>query len=204
MFGVGPLLIKVMRRFDGKEKVKLEDVLLLNERNGNYFTILVVSILSMMPTPFPVPFVSMFFGAVLIVLSSQMLFGKKTELYIPKRILNITFKKNMLEVVINKVLPKINRFEIYVRRNGGVCNLDNSGILIIIHLCLLLLSIMVVIPIPLISAIPSISIMIMCFGLINKNKLFLVSGIFLTLISIIIMIMFYLFGKTIVIYFSKL
>ena len=32
MLGVSPLLIKVIRKFDNKEKIKLEDILLLNEK----------------------------------------------------------------------------------------------------------------------------------------------------------------------------
>lgn len=199
MFGVAPLLIKVVRKFDCKEKVKLEDILLLNEKNGNYFTILLVALLSMIPTPFPIPFVSIFFGSILILLIFQMLFGKTTKLYIPKSILNISFKKKMIEKVINKILPRVNGFELYVRRKDKSFEI-NKKFLFFVNLCLLFASIIIIIPIPLLSTVPSIAVMLICFGLINKSKIFINIGLFLVLLSVLITILFYLFGKFIALY----
>ena len=204
MLGVSPLLIKVIRKFDNKEKIKLEDILLLNEKNGNYFTVLLVAILSMIPTPFPIPFISIFFGIILIILSFQMLLGKTTKFYIPQKILNISCKKNLIKNVITKILPRINRFEIYVKRNKTKFCIDSKSLLFIIHFCLLILSTIIIFPIPLIGMIPSIAVIVMCFGLINKTKIFINIGIVLTIISMLSVVLFYFFGKLAIMYILKL
>lgn len=202
MFGVSPLLIKVIKKFDSKTKVKLSDILLSNGSDSNYFIVLLLALLSMIPTPFPIPLISIFFGSILIIISAQILFRKSEILYIPQTILNISFKKELVKKIINKFLPKINRLEVYIRIKGKKFNSISKSFLFFIHLCLLISSIIIIIPIPLLSTIPSFAIASICFGLINKNKFFIDTGIVLTIFSIVVLMLFYFFGKLLVVFFT--
>ena len=202
MSGVGILLKKILRKFKDKKKIKIKDVFPLDSKDSAYFIILLNSIFSMIPAPIPIPITSILFGIIILVLVLQVLINKK-KLYIPEKILNISFKKNLLDKVINKVLPGIRKLEIYIKRKKRFKEINNKNYIFILNICILISSLIMLLPISMISTIPACAIVAICFGIINKNKLFANIGIFLTLLSISSVFVFYTIGKFIYMYLLR-
>ena len=197
MSGIGILLKKIVRKSNHKEKIRLKDILMSEKKNNIYFIILLNALLSMIPLPIPFPFISMMFGIILIILSFQLLINKEEKVYIPRKILNISFKKKLVNNVILKISPRIRKLEIYIKRKNKKKQEEqnNKKYLFILNFCILISSIIMIIPISTISTIPSIAIVIICFGIINKNKLFTNLGILFTILSVFSVFLYYLIGK---------
>lgn len=203
MSGIGILLKNIARKLNHKEKIKLKDILVTNKKNGIYFIILLNALLSMIPAPIPFPVISIVFGIILFILSCQLLINKKDQLYIPNGILNISFKKKLINSIVLKILPNIRKLEVYIKRRSKKTYEINNKHLFLLNLCILISSIIMIIPIPTISTIPSIAIIIICFGIVNKNKLFVNLGIIFTVLSIFSVFVYYLIGKFVLLLIKK-
>lgn len=202
MSGVGILLKKILRKFKDSKKVKVKDVFILDSVDGAYFIILLSAIFSMIPTPIPIPIISILFGLIILAIICQILANRK-KLYIPDKVLNISFKKKLMDKVINKVLPSIRKLEIYVKKKKKHNEIDKKQHIFVLNVCILVSSLIMLLPISLISTIPAFAIIVICFGIINKNKLFTNIGIFLTILSIISIFAFYFIGKLIYLKFAR-
>ena len=202
MSGVGILLKKIVRRLKNSKKVKIKDIFTLESKDSAYFIILLNAIFSLIPAPVPIPITSILFGLIILVVVCQLLVNRK-KLYIPNKVLNISFKKKLVDKVINKVLPSIRKLEIYIRKKKKYKEMNNKQYIFILNICILISSLVMLLPISMISTIPAFAITAICFGIINKNKLLANIGVFLTLLSMISIFAFYFIGKLIYLKFVK-
>ena len=99
------LLLKDIVRKNEKDRISIADILETN-KNNSYFLVFLMAILSLIPTPFPFPFFSSFFGIVASILFLQIFFGVK-NLRLPNFVKKMSVKKEMFEKVVNKVLVYI-------------------------------------------------------------------------------------------------
>jgi hypothetical protein len=118
--------------------------------------------------PVPAPGYSTPFGIMILLLTGQMLVGRKT-IWLPKRFRRIRLKPSMVQTmlkVVNSFLHKIERFikprQKWIRSRAGLSGL---AVVIAIMACLMIL------PIPLTNTLPAMVIFLIGIGLCEEDGL---------------------------------
>ncbi|MFW6046424.1 MAG: exopolysaccharide biosynthesis protein [Candidatus Woesearchaeota archaeon] len=138
---------------------------------------LILSLPSAMPIP--APGYSTFFSVLMIILSLGMFFKKPP--FIPKRFKDKVIKKKTMEKLIKfldiylKILEKITKPRLKLFLNDKI-----------IAILIMIMSLFMIIPYPLTNTVPSISIFILAFSLINDDGLITFLGLFVGVIGALI------------------
>ena len=166
------------------EKITLKSII-NNGANGSYLILFVVTILIMVP----IPVVSTIFGIIDCIIAYQVLTDKK-NIKLPKKLLNLSINKTTLATVIEKVSFYINKIE-GLTKNRLIFLTNKKFINILIFLfCLLSIS-----PVPFLSVFAVSGILLVIFGYLNRDGLFVCLGILAGGINIIFQILFLILGK---------
>ena len=166
------------------EKITLKSII-NNGANGSYLILFVVTILIMVP----IPVVSTIFGIIDCIIAYQVLTDKK-NIKLPKKLLNLSISKTTLATVIEKVSFYINKIE-GLTKNRLIFLTNKKFINILIFLfCLLSIS-----PVPFLSVFAVSGILLVIFGYLNRDGLFVCLGILAGGINIIFQILFLILGK---------
>ncbi len=140
--------------------------------------------------PLPPPFPSII-AAPLIIFSLQMVVGYDSP-KLPKRFSNLTVKRSTLAMLLQKISPFIRKAEAILRpRLSFVFSRFFEKV---IGFFIFLFSSFVLLPIPLSNFIPGLGILIISFGLMGKDGLFVICGIVTGIIGMTISISALLFG----------
>lgn len=134
--------------------------------------------------PLPPPFPSII-AAPLIIFSLQMMIGYESP-KLPKRFSKLTVKRSTLAMLLQKISPFIRKAErvLRPRLSFAVSGFAEK----IIGFFIFLFASFVVLPIPLSNFIPGLGILIISFGLMGKDGLFVICGIITGIIGMIISI----------------
>lgn len=185
------LLLKDIVRKNEKDRISIADILETN-KNNSYFLVFLMAILSLIPTPFPFPFFSSFFGIVASILFLQIFFGVK-NLRLPNFVKKMSVKKEMFEKVVNKVLVYIEKIEKNSYRR--MTFYKNRILMIAIKFVILAMCLLLIIPVPLTNTLPAFGIIITIFGILNSDGLFVFGGVLLSIIGGSIFLLSVFFGK---------
>lgn len=185
------LLLKDIVRKNKKEKISINDILNVN-KNNSYFLIFLLAVLSLIPTPFPIPIFSNFFGIVMTILFSQIFLDAK-KLKLPKFIGNISIKKTIFEKLVNKTVVYIEKIEnVSCRR---ITFYKNKFFMITIKFLLLIMCMCVITPLPIINTLPAVGVIITIFGILNSDGIFVIIGILFGILGISTLGLAIVFGK---------
>lgn len=187
---ISKLLYNITKK-NNDDKISINNILQTNGASS-YFIIFLMSVLSLIPAPFPFPIFSSAFGIILILLSLQMLFGIR-ELKLPKIIKNFSVKRTFVAIITEKSANFLRRIEILSKPRLKFYK--NKYVLILINLLIFISSICIAIPIPFTNTLPAIAIIIMTFGLLNNDGLFVIIGILSSIIGISFFILGIFYGK---------
>ena len=168
------------------DRVVLQDILDVSS-GGNYFILFLMSCLSNIPTPV-IPIISVFFGILMVICSVQILLNFKT-IKIPKFLQNIKINKDLLFYAIDKVVNLFKKIENKTKVRL-IFIFYNKQQKLILHIIMLIMSILVIIPIPFVSFLPAVAVMLILFGLFNRDGLCILLGVILSLISLLIYLLF--------------
>ncbi|MDR1494545.1 MAG: exopolysaccharide biosynthesis protein [Rickettsiales bacterium] len=177
-------LLDGLRNLDS-ERVSLEQILNGKDGGGPYFALFIMALLSLIPTPAPIPVISNFFGILCCLIAFQILLGKKS-LIIPKFLGKISIKKQTLNSILGKIGPFFHRIEKITREHLNFS--ASKSISYMIDIFLLVISITMVAPIPLLTMIPTIAMMVTTFGLLNNDGLFVILGLLIGTLSVFLII----------------
>lgn len=190
---ISRLLCNITKK-NNEDKISIENILQTN-KESSYFIIFLMAVLSLIPTPFPFPIFSSVFGGVLILLSLQMLFGVN-DLKLPKMIKNFSIKRTFVAIITEKSATFLRRIEILSKPRLKFYK--NKYVLILINFLIFISSICITIPIPLTNTLPAIAIIIITFGLLNNDGLFVIIGIIASIVGISFFILGLIYGKKVI------
>jgi hypothetical protein len=175
------------------DEIRLKQVFFSDE-NNSYFTLMMATILSFIPTPFILPLVSIFFGILMTIISFQIMFGKKIKL--PEKIANISIKRQTLIKIIEKSNSLFKKVE-FLTKHRLLFMFNGEVRIRFINFLNFLLSLLVLMPLPVITNFPACSIMLILLGLVNKDGLFILGGVILAILSFLLVIFVCFKGRAI-------
>ena len=166
------------------EKITLKSII-NNGANGSYLVLFIVTMLIMVP----IPVLSTIFGVIDCIIAYQVLVDKK-NIKLPKRLLNLSISKSSLATVIEKVSFYVNKVE-FLTKNRLIFLTNRRFINILIFI----FSLLSISPVPFLSIFAVSGILLVIFGYLNRDGLFVCLGILAGSINIIFQILFLILGK---------
>ena len=133
-----------------------------------------------MALPVPVPGISALFGIPLILISAQLLLGRRTA-WLPVRISRRSIARADFVALIGRVLPKLRTVERLVRPRLGWMT-GNLAMVPVGAVCLLL-SIIIALPMPFGNVVPGIAVALVALGVIERDGLVIGLGLFVAVIA---------------------
>jgi hypothetical protein len=140
--------------------------------------------------PLPPPFPSII-SVPLVIFSLQMIFGYSAP-KLPKKFSNISVKRSVLAMLVQKSSPYIRRVERFLRPR--LTFMISPIAERIVGIFTLVFSSFILMPVPLSNFIPGLGILVISFGLLGKDGLIVILGIIIGLVGIVISISTLLFG----------
>jgi hypothetical protein len=132
---------------------------------------LILSILNIVI--FIVPFLSFFLGLPMVLLAAQIVLGMPTPVF-PKQLLERSFSGAALAEGVGRAIPWIEKLERYIKPRLMV--LSDPAFARLHGLFALILSIMVTLPIPVINVPPSVAILMLAIGILERDGIFIAVG----------------------------
>jgi hypothetical protein len=140
--------------------------------------------------PLPPPFPSMI-ALPLVIFSCQMMLGYSSP-KLPKRFSNLSVKRSVVAMLVQKSSPYIRKVEIILKPRVFFMTTHKAERLI--GFFTMIFSAFIVVPMPLSNFIPGLGILIISFGLLQKDGLAVICGILVGAAGIAISITAVLLG----------
>lgn len=115
-----------------------------------------------------IPGISLLSGALLLVFSVQMAMGIEHP-WLPKFIGKVSIQKLTLEKGLNLILPKLVKIEHYFKPR--LILLSTQAAIRMIGIVIAFLSFVILLPIPFSNLLPSIALLFIAFGMLQKDGL---------------------------------
>jgi hypothetical protein len=139
---------------------------------------------NILPSP---PGTTAIFGAPLVLLTVQMALGR--GVWLPQVILVRALPRAAFLALLTKASPYFARFERLLRPRLLV--LTEGAALRLLGAVMVLLSVMIMLPIPLANTGPSIAIILMAMGLVERDGLFILAGLLAAIGASLVVIVVY-------------
>lgn len=159
------------------DNIKIGVLLQSIDTGGFALLVLILAIILFLPTPPPS---SQICAVMIMFLSLQMIIGLPA-VWLPRFITEISIKRKTLAFIVEKSNIFLYRVERFTRRRFTFMN--SSIVERIVGVVLFVLSVISLIPIPFISAIPGIAMIMVSFGLLNKDGGITIVGLIIGLIG---------------------
>ena len=165
------MLLTLTARTKGTERIHLSGIVdFFGSRSiGSLLLFLALP----MVLPIPAPGISVVFGVPLILISAQLLFGRRS-LWLPVRLGNRTIGRSSLDSYVRRALPAIRKMEKLVRPRFSELT-GRIAVRAVGAMCVLL-ALIITLPVPLGHLIPGTAISVMALGLIEGDGLLLAAG----------------------------
>lgn len=162
------------------DRVSVSDLVQAMDSVGFGLVIMIFAFGIIIPTPPPFPSI---ISIPLVVFALQMMIGYPAP-KLPKKFSNLTVKRSVLAMLVNKSSPYIRKVERILRPRllFMTSNIADK----IVGFFVLLFSSFILLPIPLSNFIPGLGILIISFGLLGKDGLVIILGIVVGLAGIAI------------------
>lgn len=146
--------------------------------------LLVFALPNVVPTP---PGTSALLGLPLVILSAQLMLGQSP--WLPRIIADRAMKRADFAALVARIAPWLTRGERLLRPRLSVA-VSRPAERLIGGLCLLL-SLILALPIPLGNILPALTICLFAFALLERDGLFALAGLAGTLVSLAVLLVFY-------------
>lgn len=166
-------------RHIGDNRINIANILEEN-KNGSYFILFFMTVLTFIPTPAPIPIISSLVSILCIILSFQIMINK-SDIFLPKLFKNLSIERKTLDKIVKRINPYLIRLETVTKKRIGF--IFSKNWLILLNTFLFLLSANLFIPLPITNMIPAMSIMIIVFGVLNNDGLFVLIGLLIGMLS---------------------
>lgn len=164
------------------ERISLGELVHALRNRAFGLTMLLFGIPNVLPMPPGIPVIC---GVLLCLVGVQMLIGRD-ELWLPGWLAARTFSRDLLERVIGKALPWVQRFEGWSRPRypnfAGPAARRGIGLMVVI------LGLELMLPIPIVGNLPpGFAVCILGLGLVERDGAFIIAGTVATLLSMGVM-----------------
>ncbi len=153
------------------ERVSVADLLHAFEDRSVAFFLFIFAL----PAAIPLPGlgINLIIAIPLLFLTFQQ-FIRKKELWLPKSVMEKSFKRETFEAIVDKAVPVLGKFEIFIRprlmfitSEVGKSIIGLVGIIMALSIC---------VPLPLTNTIPAFAIAVMSVGVITRDGLAVIVG----------------------------
>lgn len=146
---------------------------------GSIAALLIVLALPM-AVPIPLPGISVIFGIPLIVVSGQLLLGRR-DAWLPRALARRSLATADLALVVGRVLPRLRALERLVKPRLEW--LTGDWAMLPVGAVCLLLAIVITLPIPLGHVLPGTAIVVLALGLLERDGVVVGLGLLLSLVA---------------------
>jgi hypothetical protein len=170
------------------DKISINDLILAMDAGGFGLIMTIFSLPIIIPLPPPFPSL---ISIPMVVFSFQMMIGFRSP-KLPKKLANFSVKRSVLAMMVEKSSPYINKAERFVRPRFSM--LSSDWFRKIIGFFCFIFSMSVLLPLPLSNFIPGMGVLIASFGLLGRDGLIILLGLFVGSIGIIVTALTVLLG----------
>jgi hypothetical protein len=177
------------------DRIPFQDLVHAMDSVGFGLVMMIFAFGIIIPTPPPFPSI---ISIPLVVFSMQMMIGYQAP-KLPKKFSKLTVKRSVLATLVKKSSPYIRKVERILRPRllFMTSNIADR----IVGFFVLLFSSFVLLPMPLSNFIPGLGVLIISFGLLGKDGLVIILGIFVGLAGIAISLAAILLGVEVILRF---
>lgn len=170
------------------DRIPVRDLVEAMESVGFGLAMMVFAFGVIIPMPPPIPGI---ISIPLMIFSLQMIAGYASP-KLPKKFSDMSVKRSILAILVKKSVPYIRKVERFLRPRWSF--MINQTAERIIGIFTLLFSFFVLLPLPLSNFIPGLGVLIISFGLLGKDGLVIIVGMFVGMMGIAISITAVLLG----------
>ena len=163
-----------------EDNIKIGTLLKSIDSGGFALLNLIFSIILMIPLPPPIAIIA---GLIIMFLSFQMIIGMK-EVWLPKFITEKSIKRSTLTIIVEKSTVYLYKLERFTRRRFTF--VSNPITERIIGAFIFFLAGITLTPIVFANTIPGLAIILISFGMINKDGLMVIIGFIVGIFSIFV------------------
>lgn len=120
-----------------------------------------------------IPGIGIFSGLLMMMLGVQLAIGFRAPLF-PRFISEYSLKVDSLRSVLNRVAPKIEKVERYIRPR--LLMLTLMPFTLVLGALILCLAAMVIIPLPFTNLLPALAILVISLGFLERDGLLIIAG----------------------------
>lgn len=175
-----------------EDNIKIGTILKSIDSGGFALLNLILSLILFIPTPPPIATIC---GILIIFLSFQMILGLK-EVWLPNFITDKSIKRTTLALVVGKSSIYLSKMEKFTRRR--LVFMESDIMQRIIGLIFFILATLSLTPILFANSMPGISMILISFGMLNKDGLMVIIGFISGFISVFVVWIIILFGQTLI------
>ena len=175
-----------------EDDIKVGTLLKSVDSGGFALLNLIFALILMIPTPPPIAIIC---GLIIMFFSFQMIIGRK-EVWLPKIITEKSIKRATIAIIVDKSLIYLYKLEGFTRRRFTFINNPITDILI--GAFIFILAGITLTPILFANTIPGVAIILMSFGMINKDGLMVIIGILVGIFGIFVVWCMIIFGKAVI------
>jgi hypothetical protein len=188
------IILGIAKQHKNQETILVGDIVIsLNERSFGILLILFCA-LPALPLPAP-PVITTILALPIFILSLQLLIGKKQP-WLPNWLSKKSIKQSTFQKITGKLVPMIKKIEpfykprcLYMTSALGEKLIGLAGVIFALSISL---------PIPFSNTIPSIGVLVMAIGLIEKDGIIVKIGMLIGTIGVTITCMIYVVGASFV------
>ncbi|MBL6664933.1 MAG: exopolysaccharide biosynthesis protein [Rickettsiales bacterium] len=164
------------------DKIPIADLVRAMEAAGYGLVMIIFSLATIMPLPPPIPNI---FSIPIVIFAVQMILGYDAP-KLPPRIGNIMVKRSIVSLLVQKTARYIGKIEKVLRQR--LTFVVSPIFERILGFIIMIFSLFVMIPLPFTNFIPGTGIMLISFGLLGKDGLFVIIGSLVGIIGVVISI----------------
>lgn len=183
-----------MVRKNSADKISLYEVKSALHERGFGLIMLIFSLPLCLPLPLP-PGATALPSIPLLLFSLQMVVGRDSP-WVPMWLGKKTIKRQTLAMIIEKGAPYLQKVERFLRpRFSFTSSLGGERL---VGLFCLIFSASIAVPLPLTNFIPAIGIAIMSLGLLSKDGITIIAGMFVGSCGVTLTASILIFGKSVI------
>jgi len=139
-----------------------------------------------MALPIPTPGLSVLFGIPLILVSAQLMLGRRSA-WLPQRVARRSVARADFIALVDKALPILHRVERIVRPR--VAWMVGNWAMVPVGAVCLVLAVIIALPVPLGHVVPGAAISVMALGVIERDGIAIGTGLITALIGLTIVVL---------------
>lgn len=161
------------------DKVMLRDLLAAMDAAGFGLAIMIFAFGIIIPIPPPYPSIV---AVPLLIFSFQMMMGYDAP-RLPKMFVNISISRSILATVAKKASPHITKIERFLKPR--LTSMTSTTAERVIGLIIFIFAAFIALPLPFTNFVPGIGILIIAFGLLGRDGVFVLFGIFVGIVGVL-------------------